>query len=130
MLLIFTSYVRLRVEGAIFQGLLFTGFDGRIFTFDEREGGSSLPNTKSTEKRVRQALKSTARNRRMKSMLKTAIRHFEESLNSGDQDTLQTKLIAADRQIDRAQAKGIIHKNNAARKKSRLSRLYNQRAAG
>lgn len=88
-----------------------------------------MPNTKSTEKRVRQALQNNARNRRMKSMLKTAIRRFEESLNSGDQDTAQAKLTAAIRQIDRARAKGIIHKNNAARKKSRLSRLYNKSAA-
>ncbi len=88
-----------------------------------------MPNTKSAGKRVRQTLKSTARNRRAKSMLKTAIRRFEESLKNNDQEAAQVMLIAAIRQIDRAWAKGIIHKNNAARKKSRLSRLYNQSVA-
>jgi small subunit ribosomal protein S20 len=89
-----------------------------------------LPNTKSAEKRVRQVVARTERNRRAKSMVKTSIRRFEEALKSGDQESAQARLLAAIRQIDKAAAKGIVHKNNAARKKSRLTRMLNDSAAG
>ncbi len=62
-------------------------------------------------------------------MLKTSIRRFEESLQSGDVEEAKVKLNAAVRQIDRAAARGVVHKNNAARKKSRLSRIFNQSLA-
>jgi small subunit ribosomal protein S20 len=88
-----------------------------------------LPNIKSAEKRVRQNLKRELRNRRSKSILKTSIRHFEESLQGGDMDEAKNKLDNALRQIDKAATKGIIHKNNAARKKSRLSRIFNHSSA-
>lgn len=78
---------------------------------------------------MRQTIKRTARNRRVKSMVKTTIRRYEETLRSGDRELARGKLIKAIRQIDQAVAKGIIHKNNAARKKSRLTRLLNQNAA-
>ncbi|MGM0687984.1 MAG: 30S ribosomal protein S20 [Bacillota bacterium] len=85
-----------------------------------------MPNIKSAAKRARQNLKREIRNRRIKSLLKTSIRRFEESLQNGDHEDAQAKLHAAVRQIDRAAAKGILHKNNAARKKSRLNRqLHN-----
>lgn len=88
-----------------------------------------MPNIKSAEKRVRQNIKRELRNRRTKSMLKTSIRRFEESLQSGDVEEAKVKLNAAVRQIDRAAARGVVHKNNAARKKSRLSRIFNQSLA-
>lgn len=88
-----------------------------------------MPVTRSAEKRMRQTIKRTARNRRVKSMVKTTIRRYEETLRSGDRELARGKLIKAIRQIDQAVAKGIIHKNNAARKKSRLTRLLNQNAA-
>jgi small subunit ribosomal protein S20 len=88
-----------------------------------------LPNTKSAAKRARQIKVRTARNRRYKSMIKTSIRRFEEALQSGDLESSKIRLIAAIRQIDKAAAKGVVHKNNAARKKSRLTRLYNKHAA-
>ncbi|HPU00959.1 MAG: 30S ribosomal protein S20 [Firmicutes bacterium] len=89
-----------------------------------------MPVTKSAEKRMRQTLKRTARNRRVKSIVKTATRRFEEAIQSGDRELAQSRLIAAIRKIDQAAAKGVIHKNNAARKKSRLTRLFNRFAAG
>jgi small subunit ribosomal protein S20 len=79
---------------------------------------------------MRQTLKRTARNRRVKSIVKTATRRFEEAIQSGDRELAQSRLIAAIRKIDQAAAKGVIHKNNAARKKSRLTRLFNRFAAG
>ncbi|MEW5785249.1 MAG: 30S ribosomal protein S20 [Bacillota bacterium] len=87
-----------------------------------------MPNTKSAEKRVRQVVARTAENRRIKSTLKTAIRRFEEALKSGDQEAARVKLTAAVRKIDQAAATGVVHKNNAARKKSRLTRLFNKSA--
>jgi len=88
-----------------------------------------LPNIKSAEKRVRQNVKRELRNRRTKSMLKSSIRRFEESLQSGDMEEAKVKLNAAVRQIDRAATRGVVHKNNAARKKSRLSRIFSQSLA-
>ncbi|NLA04985.1 MAG: 30S ribosomal protein S20 [Firmicutes bacterium] len=89
-----------------------------------------MPITRSAEKRMRQTVKRTARNRRMKSMVKTTIRHFEEALQEGDHESARDNLKIAVRRIDQAAAKGVIHKNNAARKKSRLTRLFNQSTAG
>lgn len=88
-----------------------------------------MPNIKSAEKRVRQNVKRELRNRRTKSMLKSSIRRFEESLQSGDMEEAKVKLNAAVRQIDRAATRGVVHKNTAARKKSRLSRIFNQSLA-
>lgn len=88
-----------------------------------------MPNIRSAAKRARQNIKREMRNRRVKSMLKTSIRRFEESLQSGDHEDARTRLHAAVRQIDKAAAKGILHRNNAARKKSRLSRLYDRTIA-
>lgn len=89
-----------------------------------------MPVTRSAEKRMRQTVKRTARNRRIKSMVKTTIRRFEEAIQSGDREVARIGLIKAVRRIDQAAAKGIIHRNNAARKKSRLTRLFNRSAAG
>ncbi len=89
-----------------------------------------MPVTRSAEKRMRQTITRTARNRRVKSMVKTSVRRFEEAIQSGDRELARTRLITAIRRIDQAAAKGVIHKNNAARKKSHLARLFNHNAAG
>ncbi len=89
-----------------------------------------MPVTKSAKKRMRQTVTRTARNRRLKSTVKTAMRRFEEAIQGGDAELARTRLIAAVRRIDQAAARGVLHKNNAARKKSRLTRLFNQNAAG
>jgi len=89
-----------------------------------------LANIKSAAKRARQNIKRREENKRTKSLLKTAIRRFEESLEDGDPEEARFNLNAAVRQIDKATSKGVVHKNNAARKKSRLHRLYNQKAVG
>lgn len=89
-----------------------------------------MPNIKSAAKRARQNIKREERNRRVKSLLKTSIRRFEEALQQEDQDDARQKLYAAVRRIDKAAARGIIHKNNAARKKSSLSRRYNKAVSG
>jgi len=89
-----------------------------------------LPNIRSAAKRARQAETRELRNKRIKSLVKTSIRSFEEALQGGDEEEAKIMLNRAVRQIDKAAARGILHKNNAARKKSSLSRRFNQSAAG
>ena len=85
-----------------------------------------LPNIKSAEKRVDLIRKRTVRNISLKSNLRTAVKKFDESLK-GPVEESSTKLRQALVAIDKAVTKGILHKNTAARKKSRLTkRLNNQ----
>ena len=62
-------------------------------------------------------------------MLRKSIRRFEESLQGGDMEEAKVTLNAAVRQIDRAATRGVVHKNTAARKKSRLSRIFTKSLA-
>jgi len=84
-----------------------------------------LANTPTARKRMRQIAKRTLRNKTVKSKMKTSIRRFEESLKGGDIEEASLRLREAKRMIDKAVAKGIIHKNNAARKKSSLVQRFN-----
>jgi len=80
---------------------------------------------RSALKRVRQTKRRTLRNRSVKSMIKTLSKKVEvavESKNIGDATALLNKTISA---IDKAVRRGILHKNTAARKVSRLRRLVN-----
>ena len=85
-----------------------------------------MPIIKSAKKRVKIAAKKTLRNKEWKTKLKTSIKAFEKILEEGDASAAQDKLNQAIKVIDKAASKGVIHKNNAARKKSRLTKLYNQ----
>jgi small subunit ribosomal protein S20 len=76
----------------------------------------------STKKRIRQAKKSNLRNRQYKSQLKTAIRRVDEAQNKEEALKLLTEAISV---IDTVAQKGIIHKNTAANKKSRLAKRVN-----
>ncbi|MGB9805007.1 30S ribosomal protein S20 [Desulfofundulus sp.] len=88
-----------------------------------------MPNTRSAMKRVKVTRKRTLRNARLKSALRTAIRKFERALTAGaSMEETRELLRQALRAIDKAVTKGIIHKNTAARKKSRLSRRFNRQA--
>ncbi|GAB6173322.1 30S ribosomal protein S20 [Paradesulfitobacterium aromaticivorans] len=80
-----------------------------------------MPNIKSAIKRVELAKVRTIKNAAAKSTLKTAIRRFEESLTS-DKEAATLALHKASRALDKASSKGLIHKNKAARKKSRLTK--------
>ena len=77
--------------------------------------------TGSTLKRVRQSRKSNLRNRHYKSMMRTAVKNVLEAEKKYVPDLL-TKAIST---IDRVYAKGIIHRNNASRHKSKLTRYVN-----
>lgn len=87
-----------------------------------------MPNIKSAEKRVEVIRKRTLRNVRIKSALRTTIRRFNEAVGVANQDETEDKLRAAIKAIDKAVTKGILHKNAAARKKSRLTKKFNGRA--
>lgn len=84
-----------------------------------------MPNTKSAAKRVRQTEKRTLRNNIVKSQIRTAIRHFETALTDNIADA-EMRLQNAIKTIDKAASKGVIHRNNAARKKSRLTKRLNK----
>jgi small subunit ribosomal protein S20 len=84
--------------------------------------GVFLPNIKAAEKWVAQSEKREARNRAAKSTLKTL---FKRAVGSGD----ATSAVPVESAYDRAAAKGIIHPNKAARKKSRLAKAMKRAAA-
>jgi small subunit ribosomal protein S20 len=81
-----------------------------------------VANIKSAIKRIKVAEKRRLRNAAIKSRVRTAIRRFNEALNQADPELIRATLAKAFSVIDKAAAKGVLHKNNAARKKSRLSR--------
>ncbi|TEB07238.1 30S ribosomal protein S20 [Pelotomaculum schinkii] len=85
-----------------------------------------MPNIKSAVKRVEITRLRTLRNARIKSALKTTIRKFEEALKMADREDASLKLRNAVRVLDKAVTKGILHKNAASRKKSRLTRRFNK----
>jgi small subunit ribosomal protein S20 len=80
-----------------------------------------MPNIASAKKRLRQSIKRNARNRSTKSELRTEIRKVRESATGGKLDDAEKEFRVAVEKLDRAAAKNIIHKNKAARLKSRLS---------
>lgn len=85
-----------------------------------------MPIIKSAQKRVSVAANKAKVNRLHKSKLRTAIKNFERISLDGDKEKCTTELIKTQKIIDKSAAKGIIHKNNAARKKARLTKIYNQ----
>lgn len=84
-----------------------------------------MPNIKSAIKRVSVIEKKTLRNNMIKSGYRTAVRKFEEAIESGDVKNAETLFVEATKKIDMACTKGVIVKNTAARKKSRLAKKLN-----
>lgn len=80
-----------------------------------------MANTKSAEKAARQAEKHRARNVALRSRMRTAIRKVTSSIASGDKEAAQAKYREAMAVVDSLVNKGIIHRNKAARHKSRLA---------
>ncbi|GLZ00905.1 30S ribosomal protein S20 [Actinoplanes sp. NBRC 103695] len=81
-----------------------------------------MANIKSQIKRNRQNEKARLRNKSVKSSLKTVIRKLNEASESGDSATATTLLRDASRQLDKAVSKGVIHKNQAANRKSAIAK--------
>lgn len=84
-----------------------------------------MPNIKSAIKRVSVIEKKTLRNNMIKSGYRTAIRKFEEAIEASDVKNAETLFVEATKKIDMACSKGVIVKNTAARKKSRLAKKLN-----
>ncbi|SDG18065.1 small subunit ribosomal protein S20 [Sinosporangium album] len=88
-----------------------------------------MANIKSQIKRNKQNEKARLRNKAVKSSLKTAVRKFREAADQGNLDEALVALRSASRQLDKAASKGVIHKNQAANRKSaiaqRLAALQN-----
>lgn len=84
-----------------------------------------MPNHKSAEKRVRQNEKRNAINTSNKSRLRTQIKKLRAALAAGDKQTSQDLLTPTISTIDKAVNKGILHRNTAARYKSRLTSHVN-----
>lgn len=80
-----------------------------------------MANTKSAQKMVRKLQKRTDVNTARRSRMRTFIRKVEDALRAGDAAAAREALVAAQPEIMRAASKGVLHKNTASRKVSRLS---------
>ena len=85
-----------------------------------------MANTKSAIKRLRSAERRRLRNRVYRVGARTAVKKARQAMDRGDPEQAREAVRAAARALDKAAEKGIIHKNNAARRKSRLMRQLNQ----
>jgi small subunit ribosomal protein S20 len=81
-----------------------------------------LANTKSAIKRIRSSAKRQVRGRHVRTETRTFVKAARAQINEGEPDAAKESVAVAVRALDKAAEKGIIHKNNAARRKSRLLR--------
>jgi small subunit ribosomal protein S20 len=81
-----------------------------------------MPNSASAKKRLRQSLDRRARNRAVRSSLRTQIKKIRTAIAGGDAAASATEFAVTAKKLDQAAAKNILHKNAAARLKSRLSK--------
>ncbi len=86
----------------------------------------TLANIKSAKKRIKVIAKKTEQSKRRRSMVKTVIRRFNEAVEAGDVQLATEKFRNAQKKISQAAAKNTLHKNNAARKISKLARQLKQ----
>ncbi|CRZ34242.1 SSU ribosomal protein S20P [Herbinix hemicellulosilytica] len=84
-----------------------------------------MANIKSAKKRILVNAKKAARNKAIRSKVKTMIKKVEAAVAAGDKEKAQAQLPLAVKEIYMACSKGVIHKNTAARKVSRISKLVN-----
>jgi small subunit ribosomal protein S20 len=81
-----------------------------------------VANIKSQIKRNKQNEKARQRNKAVKSALKTSVRHFREAADGGDQEKATEAMRTAFVKLDKAASKGVIHKNQAANRKSAIAK--------
>ena len=89
-------------------------------------GGSQLANIKSQIKRNRQNDKRRLRNRVYRGQTRNVVRDARTAIESGDEEVSRKSLLQAISALDKAAEKGVLHKNNAARRKSRLMKMFNR----
>lgn len=85
-----------------------------------------MPNTRSALKELRKAERRRQRNRAIRTRVRTFVKYAREAIARGDREAAQEAIRNAYRELDRAARKGVIHRNTAARLKSRLMRKFNQ----
>ncbi len=81
-----------------------------------------MANIKSQIKRNKQNEKARVRNKAVKSSLKTSVRQFREAADAGDAEQVTQTMRAALTKLDKAASKGVIHKNQAANRKSAIAK--------
>lgn len=87
-----------------------------------------MPNIKSAKKRVKVIETKTLRNKMFKNQMRTVIKKYNQALESGNKEEATAAYKAAVKILDQAADRGIIHKNNAAHKKSQFTLKLNKMA--
>lgn len=85
-----------------------------------------MANLKSSKKDIKRSTKAQEKNTAIKSALKTYIKKSKKAADSGDKDKLVVAQTSAVKALDKAVQKGVIHKNQAARRKSRLAKAVSK----
>lgn len=88
-------------------------------------GGNLMANIKSAKKRIEVANRNAEKNKAIRSKVKTSIKKVEAAVAENDKAKAAEELVAATKNIEMAETKGVYHKNNAARKVSRLAKAVN-----
>ena len=88
-----------------------------------------MPQTKSAQKQMRVAERRRLHNKPIRTLCKTSITKAERLIFSGELESAQAAVVAAITALDKAAKKGVIHPNNAARRKSRLMKKLNEAQA-
>lgn len=88
-----------------------------------------MPNTASAKKRLRQNETRRLRNRSARTNVRSAVRKVRDAVTAGDKDQAQAAFIAAQKKLDKAASNNLMHRNAAARTKSRLNALVKTLAA-
>ena len=85
-----------------------------------------MPNIKSAKKKVITSAKRKEQNNVVESSMKTAMKKFEKAVKANDKEQAEVELNTAVKRIDKAVSSGLVHKNKAAREKSRLMKKKNE----
>ena len=96
-----------------------------MFPISKKTGHKYMPNIKSAKKRVKVTEVKTLQNKMFKSAMKTSVKKYKAAVDAGNKDLAEKTYADAVAMVDRAVTKGILHKNNAARKKSQFTKLLN-----
>jgi len=94
-------------------------------SLDKIERERTVANIKSQKKRIKTAEKARMRNKAVRSELKTYVKKVRKAVEAGDAEAAQVAANAACRKLDKAVTKGVIHKNQAAKRKSGVQKLVN-----
>ena len=117
-----------RKKVAFWFDLCYNTFSHRTFVtkFYPSEEVFGLPNIKSAKKRVLVNQTKAARNKAAKSALKTQLKYFDAAINEGNRSEADARYKAAVKAVDQAAARGLMHKNTAANRKSKMTLRLNK----